>query len=316
MLNTKSNFLVIVIATHNRLELLKKAIASIKNGVRCDHEVIVIDGQSNDGTVEFLKENKDVTSVFQNELIGASRTYNYVWKRIECKYTCWLSDDTEIVDGSLDLAVSILEKDSEIGMVGLKMKDTNGPWIKHPYMGGISTYGILTCNHGVLKKSLLSEAGYFNESYKTYMIDVDLTASVLSLGKKVVMTKQISILHNRFWADNDKNTHGVLDEMKIYKNKIVYIKKFTYLKKTLTPITVKRKQLVFDLYNFVYEKFKNLNFLLNTARNIRNLLTGRFISYVDPIRCIGKKYHFVQQIPENLILIKENPYRHLINKHY
>ena len=197
MLNKKSNYLVVLVPTYNRLESLKRTLTSIKTQTNCSHEVIVIDGGSSDGTVEFLKIQADVTPVFQESLKGQARSCNEVWRQINCKYTVWLSDDTELTNNCLDCATKILETDSEIGMVGLKMKDTVGPGKNRAYMGALSEYKILNCNHGVISLDLLRSVGFFNEDYYSYNIDPDITASVLCTGKKVVMTKKISVLHHR-----------------------------------------------------------------------------------------------------------------------
>src|SRR5574341_384263 len=221
MLNTRSNYLVILVATYNRLDLLKRTVNSIIRGTKCSHEVIVIDGGSTDGTIEYLEGHPDITSVFQGRLLGTARCYNEVWRQTDSLYTCWLSDDTEIVSGSLDLAVNVLETHPEIGMVGLKMKDVAGPWKEVPYVGGLSEYGIINCNHGVLSTNLLRAVGYFNEMYRSYTIDTDLTTSVLCAGTSVVMTKNLSVLHHREWAEQETLEKMVRDQGGI-DNKSVY----------------------------------------------------------------------------------------------
>ena len=129
------------------------------------------------------------------------------------------------------MAIKILERDNHIGMVGLKMKDTMGSGKDLPYMGGISAYGILNCNHGVLPYDLLKSIGFFNENYRSYMIDPDLTASVLCTGKKVVMTKRISVLHHRGW--NLKMSYHEKQSLETGKinNPKIYLKKFRFLER-------------------------------------------------------------------------------------
>src|SRR5918992_3727026 len=130
MLKKRSDSLTVLVATYNRLDLLKRTLASVAGGTDIAQEIIVIDGGSTDGTVEYLRRLRNVTAVLQGALLGTARAYNQVWRQIDSKYTCWLSDDTEVVGGSLELAVRILEERGEIGMVGLKMRDTKGPWAR------------------------------------------------------------------------------------------------------------------------------------------------------------------------------------------
>jgi GT2 family glycosyltransferase len=315
MLNTRSDYLVILVATYNRLHLLKRTLDSIAAGTRCSHEIMVIDGGSTDGTIEYLKSHPGITPVFQGKLLGTSRCYNQVWKQVESKYTVWLSDDTEVVEGSLDLAVSILETHPEIGMVGLKMKDTMGQWRTRPYMGFLSKYGILNCNHGVLPTDLLRSVGYFNENYRAYTIDPDLTASILCTGKRVVMTKCISVLHHREWANEGTWKDKIKQDMGGIDNKRIYYEKFKFLKqsyKTLLRLRI-TAWLGHHLGGILFPGSKpdSVRFGLNCL-DWHNLINGRFIWLIDPLVNIRRPYYLVQRIPHSLLELETNPYRHLL----
>lgn len=316
MFNSKSSLLTILIATYNRFPILKKVISSIESGTKCSSEIIVIDGGSTDGTVNYLKKNKNVTPIFQGKLLGTARTYNSVWREINSKYTTWLSDDTIITAGSLDLAIDILEKHPEIGMVGLKMRDVTGPWKKEEYMGGISPFGILNCNHGVLPLDILASIGYFNENYHSYTIDPDLTASVLCTGKKVVMTKRICIFHDREWSNNlsqgefekfaKESMKGINNE-KIYYNKFKFLNTCSRSKQNLDSFLRSCMAKIFLEDDDLYIKQLGLN-----QRDWNNIIKCRFIKISDPIFSFGRPYHLIQQIPKSLLKSKTNPYRHLL----
>lgn len=313
MLNKRSDNLVILVATYSQLDLLKRTLNSIAAGTRCSHEIIVIDGGSTDGTIEYLKSHPGITPVFQGKLLGTARCYNQVWRQIESKYTCWLSGDTEIVDGSLDLAVSILEACPEIGMVGLKMKDTVGPWRTEPYMGALSEYGILNCNHGVLATNLLRSVGYFNESYRAYTIDPDLTASVLCTGKSVVMTKRISVLHHREWAKDDEWKEKIKRDMGGIDNAKIYHEKFKFLEGSHTlPMRVRARLGGYLARILLVRSTPNSTRLGLNYRDWRNVTRGRFICLTDPLENMRRPYHLVQRIPRSLLELPTNPYRHLV----
>ncbi len=312
MLNTKSSYLVILVATYNRLDSLKRAIDSIVFGTQCSHEIIVIDGGSTDGTIEYLRLNSSITPVFQGRLLGQARACNQVWRQIESKYTCWLSDDTELVPGSLDLAVDILDKDSRIGMVSLKMVDTDGRGTFSHYGGAVSEYGILNCNHGVLSTSLLRSVGYFNEDYRTYLIDPDLTASILSAGKGVVFTKQIGVHHHR--ADlGDEQQRKRQDEL--FNNSLIYRKKFKYLDASSYLSFGWRQKIRKIILNLLLfrSSWKATRIGLD-ERDRTNLLKGRFIRPTDPLENLFHPYYLVQMIPRKLLLSPSNPYRELVGR--
>jgi GT2 family glycosyltransferase len=306
-LNRRSTHLVVLVATYNRLPLLKTVLAAISTGTACDHEIVVIDGGSTDGTIEYLQSRPDLTPVLQGQLLGTARCYNRVWRHIDSAYSCWLSDDTEIVPGSLDRAVEILKDDPTIGMVGLKMKDTKGPGRHEPYRGGISEYGILNCNHGVLPTAVVRAVGFFNEQYRSYMIDPDLTASVLALGKQVVMTRDVSVLHHREWAEKEGD-EKVARDMGGINNQAIYHERFGFLAGTRTLGVRVRGRVGRYLTRLLFlgAAPESRRFGLN-RRDWQNLSAGRFISVLDPFRTAGKPYHLAQRIPPHVVAHARNP---------
>ncbi len=310
-INQKSDYLTVLIGSYNRLDLLKKSIEAVRSQTSSSYEIIVIDGGSTDGTVEYLRAQHEVTSIFQEQLLGAARAYNEVWQKIDSKYTCWLSDDTELVNKGLDIAVDILENNPEIGMVGLKTRDVAGKWTSLPYIGALSDYGILNCNHGVLPMSLLRSVGYFNQDYKTYLIDPDLTASILCVGKKVVMTKEVCVLHNREWADENWEAK-VQNTMLGINHYDIYLKKFTFLQKS-TFLDRLRKWVsrIFSLplLDKILMKLMKLN-----SRDWLNLTKGRFISLMDVYYNAYNKYHNVQKIHKDILRREGNPYKHFLEE--
>lgn len=313
-INKQSNYLTVLVATYNRLEALKVAVNAIHDQTKCSHEIIVIDGGSTDGTIEYLKSRSDITPVFQGKLLGVPRSYNEVWRQVESKYTCWLSDDTELANNGLDMAVRILENDPEIGMVGLKTKDVIGPRVHLPYIGALSEYRILNCNHGVMPTELARSVGFFNEEYPMYMIDPDLTASILSTGKKVVMTKPVCVLHHPAWAlvnrveQKKKRLQGV-DHSAIYR------KKFSFLQKRSLWEKVKRV-LRFVLYGLYFTPLSNMimKLLRLNSRDRYNLTKSRFIHLFDPFVNWSKPYHNEQRIYHHILLRNGNKYGHLLGK--
>lgn len=97
----------------------------------------------------------------------------------------------------LDLAVQILAHNDLIGMMALKVKDVIHNPSDKPYIGSIYKTGVLNCNQGVIRSDVFKKIGYFDESFKNYGIDPDLTTKVLLSGYRVVYTKAVAIHHYR-----------------------------------------------------------------------------------------------------------------------
>ncbi|MCC7418314.1 MAG: glycosyltransferase [Acidobacteria bacterium] len=301
--------LTVMVATFNRLPLLRTVIDAIEHGTRTPHELIVIDGGSTDGTIEYLASHPAITPVLQGRLMGTARCYNAVWRGVGSTYSCWLSDDTEIVPGSLDAAVGILEADPGIGMVGLKMKDTRGPGRHDAYRGGLSEYGILNCNHGVLPTRLARQVGFFNESYRAYMIDPDLTASILCTGHRVVMTKAVAVLHHREWAEQEGD-EKVAREMGGIDNFAIYRRKFAFLAAARTPAVRLRAGAVRYVSGALFHLAgPGATRAGLSRRDWVNLGGARFTSPLDALQNRGRPYHLVQALPASLVAAAGNPYR-------
>jgi glycosyltransferase involved in cell wall biosynthesis len=307
----RSDRLVILLATCNRFAMLRPVVDSILNATTVPHELIVIDGGSTDGTIEYIQSHPRITAVLQGELLGTARCYNRVWRDVDSQYSCWLSDDTELVPGSLDLAVSILDAEPAVGMVGLKMRDTKGPGRHASYRGGLSGYGILNCNHGVLRTALARQVGFFNEGYRSYMIDPDLTASILCTGHRVVMTKAIAVLHHREWAEKEGD-EKVARDMGGIDNFAIYRRKFQFLERSRTLATRIRARALHVAARVLFAGAgAGARRLGLNRRDWVNLAGGRFISLLDPIVCARRPYHLAQAIPPRLLDAAENPYRTL-----
>jgi glycosyltransferase involved in cell wall biosynthesis len=94
----------IIIPTHNRNELLKKALKSIQDQTYQNFEVIVIDDVGNLSTknlVEQLNDNR-FTYIHNNQHQGASYSRNLGIKMAKGKYIAFLDDDDEFMPNKLE----------------------------------------------------------------------------------------------------------------------------------------------------------------------------------------------------------------------
>lgn len=303
-INQKSDYLVILLPTYNRLESLKKAIDSVLTNTKCSRELIIIDGGSTDGTIEYLKNQKNITPVFQNQLWGGPKACNEVWKNVECKYTAPFADDEECLPGAFDLGASILEKNLDIGMVGLKIKDLAGPKKLYSFNGGVFSPGILGISQPVCRMDILKAMGFFDERFVSYRADADLTASMLCVGKKVVMTKKLSILHHRDWAENEEELKRLKKRSNIKESKAILRDKFGFLESVASPWHKIKERGILTLGKV---------FAVFSKREWEVIAKSKFISIYDGLFSVNKSYYLTQQIPEKFLKHPENPHRHLIN---
>lgn len=293
--------LSVVIGSYNRLPLLHQCIQSI---FECSIpiKIYVTDAGSKDGSVEYLQslDPARVTSVFHPQKLGQARAYNEIFFRIQTPYTCWLSDDNIIVNNSLATAVSILESELKIGMVALKVRDMQGPFANSPYIGGISSCGILNVNQGVLRTQTLQRLGGFSEVFMDYGIDPDLTARVLLAGHDIVYTRSVGIQHWRDWG-LDHQLASQMQKQKAYK--ALYHQAYSYANIPPKQTFLSRRYRQLGRWMKKIPALRGNLYSQSLLRDINNMLGGTYISLYDPIRCFGKPYYLRQSLrgPAKLI---------------
>jgi GT2 family glycosyltransferase len=289
--------LSVVLGTYNRLDSLRRCVDSIFAQTRTPTVVYVTDAGSTDGTVEYLRSiaSDRLIPLLVGERLGQARAYNDVFKLVTTPFVVWISDDNEIVNGGLDVAVDILERKPRIGMVGVKVREIEGPAVDAPYLGAVSSIGVLNVNQGLLRTSIVHELGGFSERFRDYGIDPDLTARVLFSGWDVAYTRTVGIHHYRAWADGSASSAEQLARQQGYVK--LYAAKWGQY---APPDSIWKARRV------AWRCFRKATGLpLNSSRSILglsgrdwcNVLTGRYISLLDPILTRGQPYHLVQRAP-------------------
>ena len=104
--------LSVVLGSYNRLEPLKRCLESILRETRTPVVVYVTDAGSTDGTQPYLQSvaSERIRPLLVGRKLGQARAYNDVFRTLDTPYVAWLSDDNEVVDGGLDVAVRILDR--------------------------------------------------------------------------------------------------------------------------------------------------------------------------------------------------------------
>lgn len=286
-----------MLGTYNRRDSLRRCVESVFEQTRTPSVVYVTDAGSTDGTVEYLQSvaSDRLVPILVGEKLGQARAYNDVFATVTTPYVVWLSDDNEIVNHGLDAGVEVLDRCPKVGMVAVKVKDVEGPFVDAPYVGGISTIGVLNVNQGMLRTGIVQELGGFSERFRDYGIDPDLTARVLFSGWQVAYTRVVGIHHYRDWSDGAKPGPAQLQRQREYAE--LYARKWgSYAPPG--PLWEARKRawkLVQKVTGIRVDTARRRLGL--DGRDWRNLLTARYVSVLDPIRTRGQPFHLVQRPP-------------------
>lgn len=165
----------VIIPTHNRLEMLKRAIDCVLNQTYQQFELIIVSDGSSDNTNSFLESyfNPKVSSYFNQIPKGASHARNVGLKHAKGEYIAFLDDDDEWFNFHLDVLVKKIENSNpNVGLVYGWIdyyKDNKIIDSKHPELSGdifpdmIDKQAITNSSVLMIKSSILTKIIGFDE---------------------------------------------------------------------------------------------------------------------------------------------------------
>jgi len=116
----------VIIPAYNRLSLLKRAIASVRQQSLKPREIIVVDNASTDGTVAWLEQQPDIRLFQHTENLGVSASRNTGIRQARSEWLAFLDSDDEWVENKLECqAVSLAV------LPALRVNHTAETWIRN-----------------------------------------------------------------------------------------------------------------------------------------------------------------------------------------
>lgn len=246
--------LSIIILSYNTLAVTKKCLDSLSKSLSehpIDHEIIVVDNASTDGSRDMLRKQKCL--VVQNKKnVGFSSGNNQGFKRSSGEYLLFLNSDTIIQNVNFPELISFAGGRKDIGVVTVKVLLPSGridpashrgfptlwrsltyfsklekifgsiPVINRLFGGYHLTYLNLNSVHEIdsptgafylVKRSIFEQVGGFDEKFFMYGEDLDLSYRIKALGFKVLYYPGFSILHEKY-------TSGLKTEDRAIRSKI------------------------------------------------------------------------------------------------
>lgn len=248
----------VVIGSFNRGIILELCINAIREELTTiSYEIIVVDGGSTDGTLDWLIRQKDIITICQHnkgEWQGKPierRSWGYFmnlgFKCAQGEYICMLSDDTLIHPGAiirgLKLADQETEKGNKVGGVAFYFRDYP---LRKKYAVAVNL-GNLYVNHGLFLNKALQEAGYISEDeYHFYFADTDLSLKIIRAGYQVIRSPGSFVEH---YFDADPDVRKGHNDMRKTKDRDTLIKKWAGIAYPLSDI--KKYEEIVGYWDFI-----------------------------------------------------------------
>lgn len=109
----------LVSGTYNRIALLKDMVQSFRDNLLpgISYEIVLVDGGSTDGTIEWAKSQADIRLIEDGALLGAISAFTRGAKAAQGKYILLSNDDVTFRDSSILPAIVHLENNPKCGAV-------------------------------------------------------------------------------------------------------------------------------------------------------------------------------------------------------
>jgi len=231
---------------------VQKAMAVI------DAEVIVVDNNSSDNSIEYLTAKFPAVKYITNkENTGFAKACNQGLQQAKGSYILFLNPDTIIPEDCFTKCVSFFEANKDAGAIGIKMLDGSGKFLKEskrsfpspstslyklfglaklfPRSKIFSRYHLGHLNENVnnevdvlagafmmIKREVLDKVGGFDETFFMYGEDVDLSYRIQKAGFKNHYFAESSIIHFK----GESTRKGSMNYVRMFYNAMsIFVRK-------------------------------------------------------------------------------------------
>ena len=216
---TSAMKLSVVIVNYNVKHFLEQCLNSLEQAAaRIDHEVIVVDNASTDGSTEYITTRfPKIKWMACRENNGFSKGNNIAIAQAKGEYILLLNPDTIVTKEAIEGCVGFMDTHTDAGACGVYMLRTDGtfapesrrglptPFVAFCKMSGLSklfpksrTFGryymqyldkeetnpieIISGAYMMLRRSTIEKTGALDEDFFMYGEDIDLSYRILKGG--------------------------------------------------------------------------------------------------------------------------------------
>lgn len=220
----------IVILTKDRQEMLAQCLSSLRRNLDPAYETIVVDNASQDGTVEMLKNFKDIILVKNPKNLGVAAGRNLGVQKAKGNFIIFLDDDTFVKESNpFCQMIDFMKANKKVAVVGPKIIYPDGQvqesarlfptlpaliWrgtFLHKIFPDVSFYHdyvLKNVAHNeikevdwvmgacqVIRRNIFDKIGFLDEGYFFGYEDIDFCFRVNKAGFKVIYYPFVEIVH-------------------------------------------------------------------------------------------------------------------------
>jgi hypothetical protein len=239
----------IVIVNYNGLKWLKDCFDSIEQQNYKDIQIIMVDNDSKDESVDFvLKNYPQVEIVYSKSNLGFAGGNNLAIEHIKGEYVILLNNDTKVEKNTIGNLVKALDNNKKIGSVQAKLVLMNEPekldicgafWTGSTflyYYGCFKNKNLeiynkpmkVFSNKGaaqMIRKSIIDKIGLFDDDFWSYYEETDFCHRVWISGSECWYEPSAVVYHAN--GGTSLNFKNEFVQFHNYKNKLMsFIKNF------------------------------------------------------------------------------------------
>lgn len=219
----------VIILNYNVRFFLEQCVLSVQKALQnIEGEIIVIDNNSSDDSCAMMQRRFPNVRLIENkENAGFPKGNNIGVAEAKGEYLCILNPDTAVAEDTFEKVLAFAQSKTDLGIVGCKLIDGTGKFLPEskrgiptPFVAFTKVVGlyklsdyfgkyyarhlsenqtgkvdILVGAFMVMRRDLYNELGGFDENCFMYSDDIDLSYSVLKLGKSNYYFHETSVIH-------------------------------------------------------------------------------------------------------------------------
>jgi hypothetical protein len=173
----------VIFGTYNRFRSLRRCVDSVRTAcLGIAHEIIICDGGSTDGSLEWLEKQGDIITI-HGGLDGAVKAFNACFEMVRGRHTLTLNDDIALSEPAVRNGL-VHMGDPYVGQVAFAFGFPGHP------SGLLDFHGAAYLNYGLTRTGLARaiakcSGGFWDPVYYTYGGDTELSMWVRRLGYSV-----------------------------------------------------------------------------------------------------------------------------------